>query len=73
MKKIKHGINVASEINPSVRIVHPYPIRGNKRITTAGKTSPPVAEPDATIPIAIPRLLTKYVEISRLVGYFNGG
>lgn len=68
LKNIKHGISVTSEIKPSVRIVHPYPIRGNNRITTAGNTRPPVAEPDADIPSAIPRFFTKYDEISASVG-----
>jgi hypothetical protein len=50
--KILTIINVPATMKPTALIVHEKPMRGRICCTVAGKTTPPVAVPDATIPIA---------------------
>lgn len=55
-------------MNPIALIVHGNPAVGNSCLAIAGKISPPVALPQAVIPMATPLFLLKYVEIVAIVG-----
>lgn len=39
-------------MNAMVRIAHPKPIKGRRRVMATGRTTPPIDEPETTIPRA---------------------
>ncbi len=67
-KNIPHTTSAASCINPMALIVHANPALGNSSLAMPGKINPPVALPDATIPMAKFLLLLKYVDTIDMVG-----
>jgi hypothetical protein len=58
----------ASCTKPSALSVQPNPTFGRSCWTIAGKTSPPVALPHATMPMAKLLFLEKYVETKLIIG-----
>lgn len=60
--------SVTSCTNPMARTAHPKPaVRSNWR-AIAGKMRPPVADPEAAIPIARERFVEKYVDSVEMAG-----